>query len=108
MLGATMTDEDFDCRQCGACCRDASDGRVLVEPEDLVRWRREGRSDILGALVPGHFGLQAFASDANGTCVHHGTDGGANDCAIYETRAASCHMLVPGSRECLAARARFL
>jgi Fe-S-cluster containining protein len=91
----------FDCRECGACCHDASDGRVLVSAEDLVRWRRDARGDILSQLVPGHFSQQGFAADASGCCVHLGTPGHANDCSIYPTRGQACRDLEPGSRQCL-------
>ncbi len=57
-----MSAAPYDCRECAACCRDASDGRVGVAAEDLVRWKREGRHEILAGIVPGHFGEQAFAA----------------------------------------------
>jgi uncharacterized protein len=91
----------LDCRACGACCRDVADGTALVSEADLVRWRREGRRDILDALVPGHFGQQGLATHPNGTCVHLGTPGHPNDCSIYETRGWACHALEPGSQQCL-------
>lgn len=90
-----------DCQDCGACCRVAGDdGRILVYAEDLVRWRRQGRDDILGRLVEGHFGQQAFASTAEGHCVHLGTDASPHLCSIYETRGQTCRRLEPGSRQC--------
>jgi Fe-S-cluster containining protein len=95
---------EYDCRSCAACCRDASDGRVLVTAADLVRWRRTGRADVLDALVPGHFGELAFPAKSDGSCRHLGTPSSPNDCAIYETRAASCHAVEPGGAECLAYR----
>jgi len=59
---------------------------------------------MLAALVPGHFGQQGLASHGNGTCVHLGVVGHANDCSVYETRAYSCRALEPGSAQCLAYR----
>lgn len=38
--------EDFQCRQCGRCCR-ALDYRKEVTAEDVARWRSLGRTDIL-------------------------------------------------------------
>jgi Fe-S-cluster containining protein len=90
-----------DCTECGACCRvAASDGRILVYEDDLVRWRRQGRDDITGRLVDGHFGERAFASTQAGHCVHLGTDASPHLCAIYETRGRTCHQLEPGSPQC--------
>ena len=90
---------EFDCRACGACCRDATDGRISVSAEDLVRWKRTGRADILDGLVDGHFGLQAFGH-VGGSCVHLGTPDNTNDCSIYETRGHYCRLLEPGSEQC--------
>lgn len=106
-----LTEED--CRSCGACCSDASDGRVLVSAEDIVRWKRAGRSDILKNLVPGHFGEQGFAADDRGRCLHLGkgdprTDPHARDCQIYGDRGYACRSLQPGTWQCLAYRKEFL
>ena len=38
--------EDFECRQCGDCCR-FLDYRNQVTAEDVALWRAAGRSDIL-------------------------------------------------------------
>jgi Fe-S-cluster containining protein len=94
----------YDCRACGACCRQASDGRILVPAEDLVRWRREGRPDIADALVPGHFGEMAFPYTPEGACVYLGAPSGPNDCSIYAIRGTTCREFEPGSRQCLSYR----
>lgn len=91
----------LDCRTCGACCREGSDGRILVPAEDIVRWRRSGRDDIAGALVPGHFGELAFASRSDGLCIHLGTRDNPNDCSIYEIRGTTCRDFEAGSWQCL-------
>jgi Fe-S-cluster containining protein len=97
-------DEVFDCRACGACCRDASDGRVSVSTEDIVRWKRIGRKDIVDGLVEGHFSTMAFPSRPDGSCVHLGDGDRDNDCSIYEIRGHICHLLEPGSEQCRAYR----
>jgi Fe-S-cluster containining protein len=92
---------ELDCLRCGACCRQASDGRILVPAEDLVRWKRQGRDDILAQIVPGHFGEEAFAFTQDGACVHLGVPGQANACAIYEDRGTTCREFEKGSWQCL-------
>ena len=95
------TGEPLDCVTCGACCHEASDGRVLVSADDLVRWRREGRADLADATVDGHFGERAFASTRDGTCVHLDESGGRAACRIYETRGETCRAFQAGSWQCL-------
>ena len=62
----TTTEVELDCLTCGACCRSGHDGRILIPPEDLLRWRAIGRDDIARAIQPGHFGLEAFATRPDG------------------------------------------
>ena len=90
-----------DCRACGACCREGSDGRILVPAADIVRWRRAGRADVADALVPGHFGEMAFPSRADGSCLHLGTPENPNDCSIYAIRGTTCREFEAGSWQCL-------
>ncbi len=89
-----------DCLECGACCRDVGDGTALVSEEDIVRWRRDGRDDIVAGLVPGHFSQLGFPTHPNGTCLHLGTTDNVNACSIYGTRGECCRALVPGSPQC--------
>jgi Fe-S-cluster containining protein len=96
--------DDLDCRACGACCRQIPDGTALVSAEDLVRWKREGRDDILRTLVPGHFSQQGLGTDEAGTCHFLGTPDNPHDCSIYETRGWACHALEKGSPQCLTYR----
>lgn len=89
-----------DCLACGACCRQASDGRILVPAEDLLRWKRAGRHDLVEALVPGHFGELAFAYTPEGACVHLGTTDSPHACRVYEDRGTTCHEFERGSWQC--------
>ncbi len=82
------------------CCRTGHDGRILIPPEDLVRWRRIGRADIAEQVQPGHFGLQAFATDSKGACVWLGTAESPHACQIYEVRGTTCRDFQAGSRQC--------
>lgn len=95
---------ELDCLSCGACCRQASDGRILVPAEDIVRWKRQGRHDLLAQLVPGHFSELAFAFTESGACVHLGASDNANACRIYENRGTTCREFEKGSRQCLSFR----
>lgn len=98
---------ELDCLTCGACCRTGHDGRILVPPEDLLRWRRAGRDDLVAQLQPGHFGLQAFATRPDGTCVHFGTEDHENACSIYDLRGTTCREFEKGSPQCLEFRRDF-
>ena len=95
-----MTTE-LDCLTCGACCRSGHDGRILVPEEDLVRWRRIGRPELVEQLQPGHFGEMAFATTPEGACVHLGTAASENACRIYEDRGTTCREFEKGSWQCL-------
>ena len=94
-------DDELDCLTCGACCRTGTDGRILIPPEDLVRWREIGRPDIADATQPGHFGMVAFATRDDGSCVHLGTDSQPNACQIYSDRGTTCREFERGSPQCL-------
>lgn len=92
--------EELDCLSCGACCRTGQDGRILVPPEDLLRWRAAGRHDLAEAVQPGHFGMVAFATRPDGACVHLGTEASPNACRIYDVRGTTCREFEKGSRQC--------
>ena len=93
--------DELDCLACGACCRTGRDGRILVPAADLVRWRRLGREDLVAAVQPGHFSEVGFATRADGSCVHLGTDASANACAIYAVRGTTCVEFEKVSWQCL-------
>lgn len=94
-----------DCLTCGVCCT-GRPGTVLVEADDVERWRQLGRSDLVDALVPGHFGLAALPSDASGRCLYQGTAESVAACSIYAVRPAVCAAVPAGGAECLAYRRR--
>ncbi len=100
-------DHRFDCLECGACCRTGHDGRILIPPEDLVRWRASGRHDIADAIQPGHFGEVAFATRNDGSCVHLGTSEQPNACQIYNVRGSTCREFEAGSAQCREYRREF-
>src|SRR5262249_17780870 len=98
---ARAVEDELDCLACGACCRTGTDGRILIPAEDLARWRRIGRPELAEAVQPGHFGEVAFATRADGSCVHLGTAASGNACRIYEVRGTTCRDFEKGSPQCL-------
>ena len=105
--GVSSTPPELDCLACGVCCRTGADGRILIPADDLVRWRELGRDDVANATQPGHFGMVAFATDAEGACVHLGTKESENACQIYEIRGTTCRDFEAGSPQCLEFRRDF-
>ncbi|MCA9582286.1 MAG: YkgJ family cysteine cluster protein [Myxococcales bacterium] len=101
------TTAPLDCLTCGACCRTGRDGRILIPPEDLLRWHAAGRHDIAKAVQPGHFGQVAFATGEDGSCVHLGTMESPNACQIYDIRGTTCREFPKGSAQCLEFRRDF-
>jgi Fe-S-cluster containining protein len=72
-----------------------------------VRWRRIGRGDLALHIQPGHFGLDAFATQPDGSCTHLGTSNEPNACQIYEDRGTTCREFERGSPQCLEFRRDF-
>ena len=97
---ASDASPELDCLSCGACCKTAGNGNILIPPEDLVRWHRIGRSDIARKIQPRHFGSEAFAARADGGCIHLGTKDSPNACSIYADRGTTCVDFERGSPQC--------
>ena len=72
-----------------------------------MRWRELGREDLTRKVQPGHFGLVAFATTADGACVHLGTDESPHACQIYPIRGTTCREFTRGSKQCLEFRREF-
>ena len=86
----------LDCQTCGACCAYPWD--VEISSGDNVPPK----------MVTNHplHGLQMRRR--KGWCIAlRGMIGEGCRCAIYETRPAVCSAFVPGSADCLLARAKF-
>jgi Fe-S-cluster containining protein len=92
-----------ECGRCGKCC--LADFIAYVHEEDLERWRREGREDILGIIEREQavWAGDHFASAVDGRYLHGCPfltwEGNCHACAIYETRPGTCRRYVPGSSE---------
>jgi Fe-S-cluster containining protein len=79
--------EGFACRQCGQCCRDL-DYRNEVTADDVERWRRAGRLDILKWV--------GTARRSDGRCAYQiwvvpGTNRFAEKCPFLKFRSTGNH-----------------
>lgn len=92
------------CHQCGSCCH--VDVAAYVRLEDVRRWEREGRQDIISHVRandvtwPGGRVVNRFGSNIRTcrmSCVYLKWDGQSALCEIYETRTGVCRSYVPGS-----------
>lgn len=94
------------CFRCGNCCH--VDVAAYVVREDIDRWERQGRLDILAhvranGVTWSHDGVtNRFGSNITTcrmSCVYLKWDGPSASCEIYETRTKVCRSFVPGSSE---------
>ncbi len=92
------------CRRCGNCCH--VDVAAYASREDLERWERQGRQDIIAHVrangvtwsedrFSNRFGLGI--TTCRMSCVYLRWDGPSAFCEIYETRTKVCRSYVPGS-----------
>ncbi len=84
------------CRRCGECCRKFGFGLTFT-PEDLERWRREGREDILRHVRTGpeHEGWgEGWVDPETGeflqNCPFFVELGNGGLCSIHETKPKIC------------------
>ena len=86
------------CLRCGACCH--VDMVAYISPEDIQRWEKERRYDILarmrdvmwsGDRIVDEFGVRVTS------CVYLKWHGSSFLCEIYETRPMACRNFIPGS-----------
>ena len=84
----------LDCQACGACCLD---NEVVLEREDLRRFRRGGVQPVT-RRKGGQLMLRVLES---GKCAHLGPK---NKCGIYTHRPNACRYFPPASECCLFAR----
>ena len=88
------------CRRCGNCCR--VDMVAYISPEDIQRWERERRHDIIARLREndvmwaGDRIVNRFGEKVK-DCVYLNGHGALFSCEIYETRPLICRNFIPGS-----------
>jgi len=92
-------DLSLDCLACGACCKD---NRVELDSEDVARFERAGRGDLLRPpYARRDDGTIVLVLRRDKSCKHLGQD---NRCAVYELRPSACSSFPPGSECCLSSR----
>ncbi|HVO65492.1 MAG TPA: YkgJ family cysteine cluster protein [Syntrophales bacterium] len=90
------------CKRCGKCCLIAF---APVSDEDMERWRREGKEEILRAMEHSKslWAGDIVISSENGrilfTCPFLRWEGTYHTCTIYEDRPKVCRNYKPGSSE---------
>ncbi|MFB3926932.1 MAG: YkgJ family cysteine cluster protein [Syntrophales bacterium] len=93
----------IECRRCGKCC--LANLIAYVTDEDIGRWNREGRRDIILILEieKGVWAGDRLVSSRDGKnlrgCPFFSCTGQAFSCSIYETRPEVCRNYIPGSSE---------
>ncbi len=96
--GPTRTTE-FDCLACGACCRD---NEVVLDRDDMKRFREAGRPELLKKpWTRRHDGKVILTLGKDKRCHHLRRD---NMCKIYEIRPAACSVFPVASECCISAR----
>jgi hypothetical protein len=91
----------LDCLTCGACCRD---NRVILEDEDVDRFHKAGRADLMKrpyARKEDGRVILTLRRGGDKACKHLAAD---NKCGIYEIRPNACSTFPMGSECCLFAR----
>ena len=89
------------CRRCGTFC--LADMIACASSEDLARWKRENRQDILHIIENEHAVWLGdhFISSRTGRpiygCPFLEMKDGVFSCSIYETRPQVCRDYQPGS-----------
>ncbi|MEN6617273.1 MAG: YkgJ family cysteine cluster protein [Syntrophorhabdus sp.] len=98
------SDQEVVCRRCGNCCH--VDVAAYVSLEDIERWERQGRHDIIAHIRANNITwsrdrvINKFGSDINTcrmSCVYLQWYDSSASCAIYETRTSVCRSYVPGA-----------
>jgi len=91
---------DLDCTDCAACCRD---NEVILQPEDIKRFKDAGRGELAKSPFAKRDGDGKLVLTLlpNKRCHHLKRD---NKCGIYSIRPHSCSEFPMGSECCMFAR----
>jgi len=92
-LRSTVTgaeQKETRCACCGTCCA-AFGGHLNASREDLERWQREGREDLLSRINRlGWIWMDPQTGQPEGTCPFLGRSGAETFCRIHDTKPAMC------------------
>ncbi len=94
-----MIYDDFECLRCGRCCKNTkwiTNIELRLVWEDIKRWRKEGRDDILQyvyvyeGLGGDFFDKKTFKRFSK--CPFFKKEGKTYSCAIHETKPRGCRL----------------
>ncbi|HNY64940.1 MAG TPA: YkgJ family cysteine cluster protein [Deltaproteobacteria bacterium] len=95
--------EHQECARCGKCC--LADMIAYVTPDDMERWVREDRKDILHIIeneqavwLGDHFISCRTGRPIHG-CPFLEMEGRVTSCSIHSTRPGVCRNYQPGASE---------
>jgi Fe-S-cluster containining protein len=99
----------FQCKRCGRCCEVLGiEYDLYVDKEDVRRWQREGRDDILAWVAPAVYRENEYefpvdpttGDEVVGECpfLDKTAHGDITFCLIQDTRPRDCRKF-PASRE---------
>ncbi len=97
------SNQRITCKQCGTCC--LAHISAYASGEDIERWNREGRDDILHIIEHEHamWVGDHLVSSLDGHYLHGCPfltwEGAHYACSIYVTRPSVCRNYEPGSSE---------
>lgn len=86
----------FNCKRCGWCCENKV---INIAASDLMRWKKEGRKDILKEISwihnyprdnTGGFYIAQTAFNPKQACPFLKYDDNLSSCFIYQTRPRCC------------------
>jgi len=96
--GAT-SETRFDCMKCAACCRD---NKVVLDPDDIERFRAAGRTDLIKRTSKkGIVRLLPLVRTKDKSCIHLAKD---LKCSIYAVRPFMCRDFPAGTEQCMTSR----
>lgn len=94
----STAEASFDCMLCGACCHD---NKVVLDEEDLKRFRDGGRADLIKRTSKkGILRLLPLAREKEKPCVHLKQ----KMCTIYDVRPNMCRDFPVGTEQCITSR----
>ncbi|MGJ8653998.1 MAG: YkgJ family cysteine cluster protein [Opitutaceae bacterium] len=97
-----MEDNDYDCMNCGACCRCFPIFASAKDAQREPRIQRETRK-LAEHLATEDKAYQMYPLPFHERCVFLKED---QLCQIYETRPQVCRQFEAGTPQCIEARAR--